>query len=248
MVSKGGSGAEYLASLAQQLTHDDAAMRIRAAQALSAQGARAHGAIPELTIAIADPSPAVRAGAAWALFKIGADETAVPLLIAGLKDADPHVRFCSARGLVTMRPSPIKALAALMEALKEEQRSSIADSVRWALQVIDPASIPPLSDALRSPDARLRRRAAATLSSNTVERARAALPSLLAALAHDDADVRLFAAQSVGDIARRCKDDGAALGAAWAQTLRALSELLSDPEARVRERAAWALMWLGSSA
>ena len=120
---------------------------------------------------------------------------------------------------------------------------------------IGPASVPPLVAALSSADPRLRARAAAALGSgavalnaDAVERAKRAVPPLLAALMAPERDVRLFAAQSLGDIGRARQSTGADLGGAWAEVPRALGRCLRDTNTRVRERAAWALMWLGPEA
>lgn len=204
--------------------------------------------MPALIAALSDPVGRVRPSAGLALFKIRADARAVPMLVMGLKDEDRDVRFWSARALVSVTPSPLQALGALMESLREENQGGVLDSVRWALQVIGPASVPPLAALLTDAQPRLRARAVAALSGGSAARARQAIPLLLAALHDPEARVRQFAAQSLGIIGQAHQGKAADLGDAWSDVPRALGQRLTDTDNRVSERAAWALMWLGSDA
>src|SRR4051794_1172291 len=71
-----------VALLAQQLKHRDAAMRLKAAQAIRARGVAAKGAIPALTTALADEDRLVREIAALALSNFGPEaRTALPALL-----------------------------------------------------------------------------------------------------------------------------------------------------------------------
>jgi hypothetical protein len=153
-----------LAELTSMLRHYDPAVREQAAQSLAHFGERARSAVPTLIELLADSERGVRASAGRALCKIRVDDKSVPALIEGLQSSDRDMRFWSARALATAATSPIPALPALLESLREEDDGVIRDSIRWALKAIGPASVGPLADMLRSEQPQLRVQAAGALA------------------------------------------------------------------------------------
>src|SRR6516225_4315214 len=86
----GKSLREWIAAFAQK----DAAVRLRAIEALGNLGPAAKTAVPVLMRALNDPVADVRAEAAWALRRVGVeDEEAIAALIQALQDKEPRVRM-----------------------------------------------------------------------------------------------------------------------------------------------------------
>lgn len=235
-------------ALIQRLRHDDAAARMQAAQALGSMGTRASRAVPALLDAFWDPVGQVRAVAGWAVFTIGPDETAIPTLIRGLRDENAETRFHSAHALPKVRPTPIKALPALLEALQHEEKYGVVDFVCWALQRTGPASVPPLAEMLHSDDARLRHRAARALMRGSVERIGQALRPLVGALDDRDQLVRATALQSLGENARAWRKVHGTLDQTWDSVAEAAARMLSEAGDGLRVQAAKTLWQLGDRA
>jgi len=239
---------EDISTLVALLAHADPAGREQAARSLGASGEQARGAVPALFKALADPARSVRASAGSALCMIRVDEAGMPVLIQGLKDGDRDIRFWSARALATAKPSPLPALPALLEALREETVLPIRDFIRWALKAIGPASVAPLVELLQSEQPQIRLRAVGALAGGSSTRVSLTLRPLLGALTDPDAQVRQFAAQAFGILGQEHPGQLMTMTASSPNVARALGQCLSDADARVRERAAWALMWLGADA
>ncbi len=231
-----------------QLHHEDALRREQAARALGLLGLQARSAVPALLAAFSDPLGRVRSMAAWAAVAIEPDETALPLLIDGLQSDNVDRRFRSARVLVAVRPTPIKAMSALLERLRYEEEYGVVDFVCWALQRIGSASVPPLAEMLRSGDARLRRRAARALMWGSAERIAQALRPLMDALDDGDRLVRATAPQSLGENARAWRKAHGALDQSWDSVAEAVGRVLSEPGDGPRSQAAKTLWQLGDKA
>jgi HEAT repeat protein len=231
------------------LTQGNPAERKQAAQSLGACGERARVAVPTLVKALlTDPASPVRVSAGWALCSIHVGDEDGPALLVGLKDRDSGIRFWSARALATARPSPLYALPALLEALREETVLPARDFIRWALKAIGPTSVAPLAEWLHSEQLQLRLRAVGALAGGSLARAGLSIEPLLGALGDPDAQVRQLAAQAFGVIGREHPGQILTLSATSSDAVHALGRCLSDEDTRVRERAAWVLMWLGDDA
>jgi HEAT repeat protein len=240
--------AKDLSELMSLLMDGDPRTRAQAARSLGDRGEQARVAVPILIKALADPVRAVRASSGSALCKIRVDSNDIPVLIEGLHDSDRDMRFWSARALATATPSPIQALPALLESLREEDNAAIRDFIRWALQAIGPASVAPLVELLQSEQPQLRLRAVGALGGGNATRASLSIRPLLGALTDPEAQVRQCAAQALGILGQEHAGQILTMSAASSDLPRALSQCLLDADARVRERAAWALMWLGADA
>src|SRR6202011_417839 len=89
---------------------------------LARMGPEAADAAPELIYALEDEAPAVRARAAFALFKLRVPiRAAVPKLIARLRDEHQMVRFYSSMCLSRVGSDAQAAVDALIEAVKDER-------------------------------------------------------------------------------------------------------------------------------
>jgi HEAT repeat protein len=190
----------------------------------------------------------------WAMRDVNSAEP-VPILRAGLSDADPCVRTMSARLLGRTRDPA--ALAALIPALRDqiaETRSAAALGLGYAES---PRAIEPLSLALKDADAHVR--ASAAFALGKIENP-TAVTSLGTALQDVSASVRATAAWALGQIEDHRSvpalgtllvdsDTGVRRNAAWAlgriEDARAIGPLTSalehDSDATVRRAAAWAL-------
>jgi HEAT repeat protein len=213
-------GAAHIAALRAA----DGERRTAAAEALAALGPPA---VPALVVALRDPDAGVRAGAAYALGKIG-DARAVEPIMALVEDRDPSLRSVAARALGRLRDS--RAVTALTRALEDGHvnvRLQAAGSLR---EIGGPSAVSPLIEALEDPDARVRLQAALALSTlgdgravePLIQRLRSrgehydvqmvailglgelgdhrALGVLLGALGADDAQARAAGAEALGKI------------------------------------------------
>jgi HEAT repeat protein len=116
----------------------DAAVRLRAAEALESMGPSAHIALMWLERALQDEDEAVRAKAADAIGQMGPfAKGSVPDLIKALKDKDNtnHVRFRVAVALSLIGPGAKKALPALEEAAREDDKD-LTRSAKCAIKLI----------------------------------------------------------------------------------------------------------------
>ena len=114
--------------------------------------------------------------------RVGAGTKAMSKQIAGLKDADPAVRYWSAVGLRALASPGPDAVTALRGALADDALA-VAVEAAWALLALGPndQAIRRLTDILAGADARAALRAARALEM-LGERARPALPAMKRAL------------------------------------------------------------------
>ena len=82
-----------LSDLAKLLKSEDAAVRWWGAVGIAALGDKASSAVEVLRDALTDSSPEVRIAAAEGLEKLGHDDEALPVLLAGLEHPSPVVRL-----------------------------------------------------------------------------------------------------------------------------------------------------------
>jgi lysophospholipase L1-like esterase len=213
-------------------SHDSVAVRIDAAEALGARGPQGRDAVPALFAALSDPSEAVRAAAARALARIPPSPEDVPRLVAALASEDTYVSAFAAWTLGNLGALASSAVADLTRALAREETNAV---VAAAIARIGPAAasaVPALVEALRSPDADRRWRAARTLGRIGPAAAPAVEP-LAAALGDENGVVRQHAARALGRI-----------GPAARPSAAALQRATGDREEQVRREAKDALLRL----
>ena len=153
-------------------------------------------------------------------------------LINALKDKDANVRLKAAEALGKLADS--RAIDPLIEALKNDADWEIRDMAAWALgQINDPRSTDPLSYAsVKDADWHVREEAYDALQKNTVGGnkvdARSVDP-IIGALNDEDNDVRLRAAEALGQLKNATAVDSL------------IESLKNDADWEIRDMAAWAL-------
>ena len=142
----------------------------------------------------------VRWNAAEALGRIGPEaKQAVSALAQALTDGYSDVRQSAAEALGQIGPA---AVAALIQALKDEEWWKVRQSAAEALGRIGPeakAAVPELIQALKDENWHVRQYAAETLG-GIGRAAKAAVPALAQALKDEDSDVRESAAEALEKI------------------------------------------------
>jgi HEAT repeat protein len=159
--------------------------------------------VPFLTDAMrADKSPALRAGAAAVLGRMGPNaKTVINVMVESLKDPDPGVRAAAAEGLGRIGDEAKGAIPKLAALLKDAD-PGVRLAAAFGLGRIGPEAslaIPELSDALGSDaDVNVRKEAARAFSLLGLD-AKPAIPALAKALREDkSAEVRQQAALALG--------------------------------------------------
>ncbi len=218
------------------LASPDAGRRHWAVSLLRLKGPAARGSVLELIAVLQhDDSAQVRAAAAFALAKIGADPARIsPPLVAALHDADAVVRHAAALALGTLASDAHGAAPALAATLQDEN-VEVASAAAVALGrqgAQAEAVVPRLVELLRSDDLALRRRAVAVLAA-LGPAAHGAVPALLESLKDSDPEVR-------DEAIRALISDGPQPGA----PLPVLVEALHHNDAHVRS---WACLSLGQA-
>lgn len=207
------------------------------AHALDALDACGADALLDVRGALRHPEPLVGVHAAAALHRRGIAATRVlQALIDGLKDPYQATRIEAARVLAALGPEAKNAVSPLLEALADPQRAVRVAVVR-ALAAVGPeksAALRALVGSLEEDADSEVRRAAAEGIGDLGERAKKAIPALLAALEGDEAEVRAASARALG-----------AIGADTRAVTDALLALLEASETPVRAAAAEALGRLG---
>jgi HEAT repeat protein len=226
----GASAAPAREALSAALRRDSSTgVRAAAAAAFGAMGAAARPAVPELFAALGDPSEAVRHAVALALSRLPLGPEDVARLLSALDSGDDYVSAFAAWTLGNMGDRARAAVPALARALTRERTNAV---VSGALARIGPAAaqaVPVLLEALRSPDADRRWRAARTLG-RIGPAAEAAVEPLAQALTDENGAVRQHAARALGRI-----------GAAARPAAGALQRATADPDKSVRREALAAL-------
>ncbi len=226
----GAHAASAREALTAALRRDGStAVRVASVAALGAMGAAARPAVPELFAALGDASEAVRHAVAQALSRLPLGPEDVERLLGALESRDDYVSAFAAWTLGNMGDGAREAVPALARALTREETNAV---VSGALARIGPAAakaVPVLLEALRSPDADRRWRAARTLG-RIGPAAQAAVEPLAQALADENGAVRQHAARALGRI-----------GAAARPAAGALQRATADPDKGVRREARAAL-------
>jgi HEAT repeat protein len=155
--------------------------------------------VPHLESLLADADPEVRRTAAESLGKLGQPSSA-EALVKALNDPDPSVRRISAWALGRLGEDVgdriLSTLADRLHDSSEQVRLSVAQAIGelGATKTV----IEQLAQALKTPDATIRRAAVLALLSLD---APSAYPALVEALRDDDAFVRQGAVAALGELA-----------------------------------------------
>jgi HEAT repeat protein len=197
-VGDGPGGPEDVPALVKGLKHEEARVRVEAAEDLGQIGpAAADGVALLLALAERDPDPLVRLEAAKAVAGIDPkNKTAIPLLVAALKDRNGKVRRRGAECLGDLGPRARSAVADLVQTVKDPD-----PTVSWAaidaLGQIGPdaaPAVPSLVEALRD---RGTRGAAVDALGQVGGKARDAVPALEQVLRGEDVPGRWAAASAL---------------------------------------------------
>ncbi len=209
----------------------------RGRAAAAHQPDRVELAVATLRAALADPSSAVRVGAALALGQIGpAAAGATPALTGALRDADETVRCRAAEALGAIGDSAaVPALAAELAAPSPAVQEAVARAL-GAFGRAAEAAVPALVPLFQHPEEAVRRAAADAIGRIGTLSAEAT-SSLVGGLASRDTLVRAQTAEALG-----------AIGEAAGDAAPALVEALGDGSDRVRAKAAEALGRIGDGA
>jgi HEAT repeat protein len=135
---QGPRGNPAIPALTDLLSHEEAVIRREAAAALAEFGAAARSAVPSLNERAQDSDVAVRSAAARAVARITsakANQHALTVLVAALKDHDPAVRLHAVRFLGAMGPDARSAVAAVGRARHDED-DEVRKAAAEALQKI----------------------------------------------------------------------------------------------------------------
>jgi HEAT repeat protein len=264
-------------TLAQALKAPDPGRRLWAVAASTAKGAEARGVAPDLLAVVKhDESVKVRAGAALALGKIGADPgLACPVLVEALHDPAPRVRTAAALALGLFGPGAQGAGPALAAALRNED-AEVTSAAATALGNLGPRAepaVPLLIDLLRQDRRELRLRAVAVLgrigpaaqaagpalAEVTTDRDPALRREALRALVTADPQARVSVAALLEGL--RCADSEldrnvrawaslslGRIGPPAAEAVPQLVKALEDSQGSVRSAASLALGQIGAQA
>jgi HEAT repeat protein len=165
-----GGGGEMeradVADLIKSLGDADAAVRMKAIDALGRIGPDAKQAAPALLPFLGDPSAEMRGRAVVALGEIGPDaKESIPGLIKALGDTDASVRKCAVLALYGIGPESKDAVAALVKSL-EDTDLTVRMNAALALGRMGPGAkdaVPALVKTLGQKEAGLRAVAADAL-------------------------------------------------------------------------------------
>jgi HEAT repeat protein len=198
IVGDGPGGPEDVPALVKALKHEDARVRIEAAEDLGLIGAPAAAAVTVLLqVSQQDPVPLIRIEAAKAVASIEPkNEAALRMLVEALQDKAGKVRKRAAECLGDLGPRGKAAVAPLLKALKDPD-----PAVSWAaidaLGQIGPdaeAAVPSLVQALNAASTR---GAAVDALGQIGRKAQAGIPDLEKVLKGEDATVRWAAASAL---------------------------------------------------
>jgi HEAT repeat protein len=219
---------QVLPVLLERLQDHEPFVRRSAALGLGVYGREAGRALPDLLVMVDKDEGMVRSAAAFALGAIGsAPARVVPALSKALRATDKsdreEIRDRAAQALGKLGHA---GETALLEALGDNDREVrlVAAKALWK-SAHRPEAIAAIANLLQESDEKVREQAAHAVHEIGAD-ARTALATLIAAL-KDHEDVRTWVADALAKIGK--------------PAVRPLLRLLRDKDARVRERAAYAL-------
>ena len=217
---------KLLKTLAKDKNADD---RARAAERLGDM--KAVEAVPALAAALRDKDSRVRAHAAGALLEIGEPgKAAIPALQEALLDSDATTVWNAAGALRNMGMVTTDVLPAYRRLLAGRDCDMRVSAARAIVEYAKPEELLPIAFSCRKDEeftvAREAREVMTEIAKN-----RDAIPVLIESLAHDDAEVREWAAKALGDHKP----------AVAKQAIPALEAVLEDDNEAVRHAANRAL-------
>jgi HEAT repeat protein len=203
--------ASTLASYDGELSEHDRDLCREIALTLAHIGPGAKAATPALMKILANEKHPLRAGAAWALAKIGAKE-AIPLLETALDSNDnPRLHVVAPSALMLLDPGNETyvrlAVPRLTDALGDKS-PLVRREVAATLGSLGPkaaSAVPKLAETLADPDPAIRSEVLAALGAIGPESAKA-VPAILPQLAALEVPVRCSASYAVGSIGPTAKE------------------------------------------
>ncbi|MEK7232287.1 MAG: HEAT repeat domain-containing protein [Elusimicrobiota bacterium] len=196
---------EAIPALAEAIKDSDSSVRFQAVGALVKVGPNSPETVPALVVALSDNYIANRKAAVGALAELGpAGKNAAAELVEALKDDE--LADAAAKALGKMGSAAKEAVPALIERFKEDgqfrSRSSLAIEI---LSKIGSPALPALLEALKDPNASVRRCAAESLGGISPA-TKTAVQALAVALKDDDPNIRTAASMALGKIGPTAKD------------------------------------------
>jgi len=185
-----GKEPDPLAALVQTLKEGPPPAREKALQDLAARGTKARPALAAVLDVLKGPDPELRGRAQETLRRLGpATPADVPAYAAALRDASPELRIYAAEQLAGLGQQA-KSELVFLRVLSLDENPSVQEAARKAVTRIEEDLLASLVKGLRDKSAAVRGKSAqqiAEMGSN----AKAALPSLVEALADNNSAVRL---------------------------------------------------------
>ncbi len=180
-------GGASLAPLATALGDADAATRAGAALALAQCGPAAHSLAPRVAeIAAKEQNPAARVALFSAIAKVGVEPArGVPILLAGLKDADDAVRHGATNAIYVYRTAQAPLIAALTTLLRDPN-PAVSERAAALLGRFGAAANPAVDTLLEV--ARRRNPVPPVYYEALASFGAGAIPGILRAVAQEDAD------------------------------------------------------------
>jgi HEAT repeat protein len=203
-------GDDLTKALTNALENDkDAKVREAAATTLGRLDRMGFVTVPELTKALKDQAPTVRAAAADALGQFSAIDgeiarDAIPLLSECLKDSSTPVRMNVVLTLARMGPAAATATPALAESLANDKEDGIRKECAKALAFIGKgadSAAPALIKALGDSSSEVRQYSAYALGRISPD-PKVVLPELLKAIKDKDKTVRGYAIHAIGSLGK----------------------------------------------
>jgi HEAT repeat protein len=221
--------AEPIDSLVKELGAPDSVTRMKAVEAIVAQGA---AAVPTLTKLLTSESAGQRTYAAYALGRIGEPaKVAAPELVKLVADKEIPVRRAAIRALQAIKPDRAITLPLLAKVLEESDPSVVMLALQ-SIAEMGKDAVPALRDALKNPKAKFW---ALLVARDLGPVAAEALPEIMACLAATEEEIRMQAAIALAE-----------MGPAAKPAAMKLSEMLkSDKHEGVKYAAAHALTRIG---
>jgi HEAT repeat protein len=197
---------EGLPILIDALHHRDADIRWTAAAALGEFGKEGKPAVLELArrVCSGEIDGEVRRQAARALYLIGKDAVeAVPALLDALSHEDSRTRADAAKALSGIGPKAAEAIPRLRRIMHDDTEAEPRLFAAWALWEIERNEkevLPVLSKLLLDKNLPALRKYAAAGLGVMREKAAAAVPDLHQVFKEEDTELRMAAAEALGDI------------------------------------------------